>query len=70
MEECKRGLKVIRTPTNLGLHMPRACDIVTLLNCPSIIKHFILFIYQTDKQVDTYTRVIQVDTYTRVIISV
>jgi hypothetical protein len=48
MEEFKRGLKVIRTSTNIGLRTPRVCDIVTLLNCPTTIKHFMLFIYQTE----------------------
>ena len=55
MEEFKRVLKVTRTPTNLGILTTRGSDIVTVLNSPDIIKHFILFIYQTDKQVDTYT---------------
>lgn len=58
MEELKRLLKVIRTLTNFGLRTPRSCDIVTVSNCPNAITYFILFIYQTDKQVDTYTCVI------------
>lgn len=58
MEELERFLKVIRTPINLGLRTARGSDIVTVLNCPATIRHFILFIYHADKQVDTHTCII------------